>query len=330
MSTALIGGYDAVRDPDFARLHGQGARFRTSGVLWLPDPVGGWKSWLTRLFVWPRRQRLYAVRDGLNLTSDWGRKRNTVRENRKVARDWNRLMRDRAGQIVNPSEITELARRDLPKPSALCLGFVGRAVHATLIVHDGEVPLASARCVLWPERRSAWLETIRRLQYPGEMSPQNPGTARDDLPVGQPIIRNLVRVLMLMGIERLSLFAGWSAGSAVWPKYGFRPRHQWRWLWMRWRISCRQRRLGAREREVTRADVDRTIDSADPNLIFKVSDLSFRNYAALDAKALQAAYPHDLNGYLLQRLRWSGTLDLTEPRARERLERYLERKGFPL
>lgn len=322
--------YDAERDPDFAARHGKGRRFQTTGVLWLPDPAGGAKGWLGALFLWRRRHRVYAVHEGLNLTSDWGRRLNSARENRKVASAWNRLMRDRAGVVLPPDQIERVALGDLPRPAALCLGFVGEAIHATVITHDDEAPLAAARCILYPKTRTAWLKTIRRLQYPGEMSTHDPTLARDDLPVGQPLIRNLFRLLDVLGIREVSLIAGWSAGSAVWPKYGFRPSTRWRWRWMTWRMRCRHRRLGAAEREASREDFDAAVGSAEPDAIFSVSDLSFRRYEGLDTPRLLARYPHDLNGYLLQGLRWTGILDLGAPRARQRLERYLGRKGFPL
>lgn len=303
----------------------RGRGFRTSGELWMPDPES-WYGRLGALLLWPFRRRNYTAFEGLRLATNWGRRVKRGAASRADVARWNRLMRARDGEALSPSLAESIVLRDLPTPSSLCIELGDFTVDMTIIMHDGPVPLALARSRLWPLERLAHHKAVRKLSYPT----QSDTPLQGDLSIAPRLTRNLVRLYDRMGINQIELIAGWSGGSAVWPKYGFRPKRQFRWERLKSTFRRRHANMAVAECEATRDAFDDATKGPDPRLIFKVSDLSFRTYRELDRATILARYPHDLSGYLLQGLRWSGVLRLDDIVSRRRLEAYLERKGFAL
>lgn len=300
----------------------------------MPDPES-WRGRIAGLLLWPFRRRNYTAFEGLRLASNWGRRVKRGAASQGDVERWNRLMRDRSGEALAPALTEAIVLHDLPRPSSLCIGLGETSVNLTVIMHDGVVPLALARSELYPLERLAHHRAVRKLSYPGlRVHAGNMGVSphivRDDLSIAPRLIRNLVRLYDRMGINQIELIAGWSGGSAVWPKYGFRPKRRFRWACLKSDMRRKHGDMGEPERLATQAQFDVSTDGEDPRLIFKVSDLSFRSCGDLDRSALAARYPHDLGGYLLQGLRWAGVLQLDEAGPRRRLESYLARKGFAL
>ena len=238
-------------------------------------------------------------------------------------------MRDTAGNPLDPHKVLKLLTESLPRPTAICIELRKSQVRLTMIIHDGRIPLALARRVLIPKSKLAIHKTIYRLDYPDEWSFQH-NAMRDDIPISQPILRNLVRFYDLIGINTIRLTAGWSAGSAIWPKCGFRPRRRIRWQYLKVELRGRHSKLPQLEKSVTNNAFLFSIKDDDPKSIFKVSDLRFRDFSQLDHAKTAIKYPYDLNGYLLHGWRWAGILPMCDSLARGRLESYLARKGFEI
>lgn len=301
-----------------------GKPFVTSSKLWAPDEAH-WTGRVAASIPKIVGDKTYVVHDGLCPSSNWGKR--SIIPTTSYLQSWNELMRDTAGNPLDPHEVLKLLTENLPKPTAICIELRESQVRLTMVIHDGRVPLALARRVLIPKSKLAIHKTIYRLDYPDEMSHQHK-IMRDDILISQPVFRNLVRLYDRIGINTIHLTAGWSAGSAIWPKFGFRPRRRIRWQYLKVGLRRRHSRFPHLEKSVTNKAFLCAIKDDDPKSIFKVSDLKFRDFNELNHANTEKKYPHDLNGYLLQGWRWAGILPMCDSLARCRMESYLARKGF--
>lgn len=137
-------------------------------------------------------------------------------------------------------------------------------------------------------------------------------------PVGMILVRNALVLYTMLGLRRVTLHAGLSAGGAVWPKLGFRPISSAEWIGTHAHIRRRISDIPEPGQSRARALVEPLL-GADPRLIFSVSALR---------QPVQGLNGRKLGDHLLGGSRWEGELDLTDVPSRRLSEAYFRLKNL--
>lgn len=189
-----------------------------------------------------------------------------------------------------------------------------------MLLTDGVRPLAYAQRSVSFDKASIDHEYLAF-----EKSVQNQGH-------GAKVLANALAVYPLMGISKITLTAGLSAGSAVWPRLGFSPVSLPEWSKLRIVIS---RNLASLDPNVAQAfqnvhgrnlevAVQAVLASDKPSAIFELVDVDPGSAAA---KA--AGLRHGIAGELLSGGHWRGQLEINGAGGR-RLQRYLQSKNVAI
>lgn len=201
-----------------------------------------------------------------------------------------------------------------PPPFAVRVNLrKGGLVRYWLLLTDGVRPLAyAARTVDFQGKQVAhdYLAFVPSGQSQGH---------------GAQILANALSVYSQMGITKITLTAGLSAGSAVWPRLGFMPVSVGEWAKLRLTISSNAVNLGNSihsaylqqyGRDLAPA-ISAIVSDTDPKAIFDIVDIDPGNKAGKAAKLL-----HGIAGALLSGGHWRGCLDINGSGG-ERLRTYL-------
>jgi len=149
---------------------------------------------------------------------------------------------------------------------------------------------------------------------------------------GAQVMANAVKVYRTMGIQSIHLQAGLSAGGAVWPKFGFVPisLREWRKVGETVRANLKnvpepyKAGFSARTGGMLSVAVEKILNTRDPDNILLLHSLD-SSPAGQSAQALVFQNGR-LGGFLLQKSRWKGVLDLTNPEIMSYFDDYIGRK----
>ncbi len=284
---------------------------RTSIRLWLPDEQSAWGNRLKYFFRLIGRKKI-SIPAGLTFAKlrgilTLGGRPQTVQIDR-----WPMAF----GHIM-PTTVLERLTDRLPRPNAV-RAFISRrsAFTCCIVVNDRETPVACGRRLVNRRRGEAF----------HHMLIVTPAHQRHRL--GSQMLANAVALYNQLGISRISLVAGLSAGGAVWPKYGFRPVSQKEWKKTHKRIRRNLAQLDASVKQQysrlratsLEAEVERLLGSSSPASIWGVCDLNCVGVAIPN-------WEYGLGAYLLQETRWRGILCLDDADAQARLYAYLTSQG---
>lgn len=132
-----------------------------------------------------------------------------------------------------------------------------------------------------------------------------------------------------LGVERICLTAGLSAGGALWGKFGFIPVDFKQWTEVKRTVRINLRKLPKKAREIYQKEYGRNLNEVvetilkedDPRALWMLHDMDpmkfLRGVAGMD---------YGLSGALLRHSRWKGILLLGDPSAYNRLCEYLDSK----
>lgn len=237
---------------------------------------------------------------GVSLTGRWGWP--PVEPTERHTDLWTRSF----GPGVSPSEVARILTNTHTMPTAVLVHLqqprptaAAEAIYL-LAIHNEGTPIAFGRRVVCARDHSAYHDYLYVMQ-----SAQGAGTATR-------VLHNAVMLYDKMGVTKVRIVAGLSAGSVVWPRMGFRPTPEgWESLRRRFRTLLREERLPD---AITRhplgiALLNSALKSSDPRALWLIADA-----------------PKNMGAGLLQGARWSGILDLGDPLARARLNAYVGRK----
>lgn len=254
---------------------------------------------------------------------------------RRDKRLWKRHFTTPDGVVLSPQDILDLIETDLnqqaPHLRIRCIVRVRlyvRTVDLQLIPYmktaDGRVmPLALSRLILHPRKKQVCQRTIAKLEA------EEPGLGTD-IPFVPSLMRNSIRLFERLGYDSIHLSMGYSAGSAVWPKYAFYPTDKNTWRHLKRVVSDKLAHLPGHVRAAALKRLKAIHRNDEAQNIYWLSDLTYRKLG-IDPTSIEGDYTkHKLGSILLQRLNWKGKLDLRDRRARRRLERYLAEKNCPL
>jgi hypothetical protein len=147
------------------------------------------------------------------------------------------------------------------------------------------------------------------------------------------VMANAASAYVGMGVERIKLIAGLTAGSAVWPKFGFAPSSRRDWEAVK---TVVRRNLAALDARVLwhfenthgrplRQAVEDALSTDDPRGMYDLVDLDESNAAAQAARIGDGGYA----AALLAGGHWEGELDLNPvSEAWRRLDDYLAKKSI--
>jgi GNAT superfamily N-acetyltransferase len=290
--------------------------FLTSHLwMWFADEESKWY----RLFKPVFGRITISVPVGLTFASGWGK--HTLaswRQELQVAR-WP----DAFGNELLPMTVLNQLNRGLWNPNALRI-FISRRfnIKYCLIVNENENPAAVARRAVFRRKREAFHHRIVLTK-----SYQGHGFA-------SKLLANTIPFYRELGVVAVKLIAGLSAGSKVWPKFGFRPVSKREWKKIHREIRRNLRRLDQGFKisfqdiagERIEPYVERILAKPAPQGIWALSDLDDDKWPPVPN------WKVGLGSFLLQNTRWKGILDLEDPRAVTKLENRLNRsgKGGPL
>lgn len=159
---------------------------------------------------------------------------------------------------------------------------------------------------------------------------RHPKRSGDGPGLSNQAMTNAWTVYPALGVHRITLTAGLSAGSAVWPRLGFCPVDKAEWDKLRQIVLKNAKNLAKEVHQAFQRAYNRSLYMAvlcictddDPEGVFEVVDIDPRNEVK---KALQLK--HGLAGLLLAGGHWRGHLELSGYGGK-RLEAYLAAKGL--
>ena len=289
----------ALTKEDFLSL--RGASFRANLGLWCPQHKA-----ILRLL----RKVLSFVVIGIPAGLSFARLRGvlTVPVRGRHVRRWGKEVRvywPGDSTILHPAWFLDLIAADLPSPIALRCQLKIRRFDIHLIIYHQAAPVGYAYRKLHLERQCK-----RHLQSHcahHELLLIEDGFRKSG--IGSRLLANSIDLYRALRIRAITLVAGLSDGSLVWPILGFRPESTLEWknlaARIRWRASTTSMPAALREA------VDEILVQDQPTAIWAIADL-----------------PRDTAAQLLQKLRWKGILDLWDTEAMARLTNYLIRKGI--
>lgn len=222
--------------------------------------------------------------------------------------------------IKSPDVWCSLAH-SFPSPFAVRVNFrTHRAATCWLILTDGKNPLGYAQRTLdFPNKRVAhdYLALVPDSQKGG---------------YGARLLANALSVYPRMGISEITLTAGLTAGSSVWPRLGFLPESEDEWKRLRKRIVSNASKLSnsvhqaysvAHGRSLSDA-IDAIVLDDDPLAIFDLVDLDPGGKASTLANL-----EHGIAGKLLSGGHWRGRLEFNGA-GHKRLLTYLKNKNIAM
>lgn len=146
--------------------------------------------------------------------------------------------------------------------------------------------------------------------------------------VGAQVLANAIAFYPSVGVTRIELLAGLTAGGSVWPKFGFRPIDAKQWARVQRTIAVNAARLPPAVRDAYaggRAAFDlalrAVLDDPRPDAIRMVHRLDNGQVAA-NAGGL----PRTVGDWLLQGSRWRGVLDLLDAQSERIAREYIGRR----
>jgi len=307
---------------DFDRAE-EGACFSTKLALWCPDEESPWGQRLK--ILWTRLGRkTIKIPSGLSFAHARGIIPFSRRETNRQRELWPSVFSTSNSTTTTPLLPTSVFARLLDgvsKPNALRVVIrPNRVAEWSLIINDANAPMAYARRILIRDRQRAYHDF---LNIKGRSHNKTLATR---------LLVNAVRVYQSLGIQRVDLTAGLSAGGAVWPKMGFRPINTVEWQKTHSRIRKNLQELpdesNKRFSKVYPAQlktmVEESLADENPQSIWNVSDLDRPRVIQIPG------WSYGLGGYLLRGTRWRGTLDLTNgSSAFKRFRDYVNRKLGP-
>jgi len=148
--------------------------------------------------------------------------------------------------------------------------------------------------------------------------------------LGAQVLANAIRVYDLIGIRKVFITAGLSAGGAVWAKFGYRPVDEREWTVVARAVRTNLAALPIEAHTTFLKEhfrslqdaVDTVLEIPTPDAIWDLIDIDPGGRAGR-----AAGLSHGLAGALLQGSRWKGILDLSDPAARLRVKSYIDAKA---
>lgn len=147
--------------------------------------------------------------------------------------------------------------------------------------------------------------------------------------LGVSLFKDVLPLYDELGVKRIYLKAGLSAGGAVWGKFGFRPIDNDQWSKLKPKVRKNLAKISSEASKTYESKYQRNLGEAvesileqnDPTAFWMIHDTD-------DCKVLDglAGLEYGLSAALLHGTRWSGILDLGDRRARARLHDYLNSK----
>lgn len=162
------------------------------------------------------------------------------------------------------------------------------------LFQNGE-QIARMSLYLFPEDGSGEFQLIRV-----ENAQQGQG-------LGRHLVKRMADVLQQMKIDKLSLSAELEAGGYVWARFGFLPKHELAWTYLKKSVAERWETLKADQPAATVAVVDAALASDKPEALWLLAD-----------QAGKTADGVPLGRALLAGTEWKGTLDLADPAQKTR------------
>jgi len=258
---------------------------------------------------------------------------------------WNKHFKGPNGDVLSPQDVLNYVQVDLNQeaPGTTILCFVNvelteRNVRLLLIpyIHIDEdtlVPLGLMRRILTPQTELVEHHTAVRSKYDADVDdPQRAQIVKNckKTPFVSALTRNCIRLYLALGYKSIELTAGFSAGSAVWPKYAFYPRTDKEWKELKTRIRDKHISLPKPIKMAAIARLRTITRNNDPQSIYWLSDITLTKLSLKPNLFDRKFAKYKVGGVLLQSQRWKGKLDLSNQRARKRLEKYLGTKNCTL
>jgi GNAT superfamily N-acetyltransferase len=205
----------------------------------------------------------------------------------------------------------------LPTPHAIRVNVAASRLRYWVLLSDGQEPVAYAARTLNVAKRVAHHDFLAVIP------------AHQSRGYSIQFLVNAIRLYRDLGVRQVSLTAGLTAGSAVWPKLGFRPTSSSEWDKLKKTIRDNLRTLNATVPSAYQAVhgvplsdvVEGVLHGDDPAAVFELVDLDPRGEVAT-----QSELRHGLGGALLQGGHWHGVLDL-DGMGGQRLVHYLAKRA---
>lgn len=236
----------------------------------------------------------------------------------ELRRQKRRLADFEASAIKSPIAWCSLAHSFSPPYAVRVHVRKQRTVKCWLLLTDGKRPLAYAERTLdFHKKRAAhdYLVIVPESQSNG---------------YGAQLLANALSVYAQMGIAEITLTAGLSAGSSVWPRLGFSPESEAEWRRLRERIILNASKLSASVHDAyfskygrcLSAAIDAIVSDDDPRAIYDLVDLDPGNQTSKLANL-----KHGIAGELLSGGHWQGRLEI-DGVGHARLLTYLSKRNI--
>lgn len=236
----------------------------------------------------------------------------------ELRRQQRRLTAFKSSAVKSPKVWCSLAH-SFPSPYSIKLNLRKRqSVRYWLLLTNGSQPMAYAQRTLnFPNKSAAhdYLAFVPSAQSNG---------------YGAQILANALSVYSHMGISKITLTAGLSAGSAVWPRLGFAPESEDEWRRLCKRITSNVTKLNPSVHQAYQSiygrplvdAIDAVVGDKDPQAIFDLVDIDPGNRAAKLTGLM-----HGIAGCLLSGGHWRGSLEMNGT-GYKRLLTYLDTKNI--